>query len=206
MMLKRNEEYSQDEQLLMILQGSSFATYVANIDRANYAKYKAGVEQEWSDSDARSMQVLSILDGLGYPMEELGTYLYKEVITEICDSLKGITGKRSDMAKCKDLLTQLNNGFSQFYHNVAREYLDMGVTSFHLYIQQAIEKINYEKIDLDLSYQIFGADPTEQNYGLQAFQLAAYTLGFAIKKEVHPPRVKKLANIPNDIKLKASIE
>ena len=77
---------------------------------------------------------------------------------------------------------------------------------YHLYIQQAIEKINNEKIDLDLSYQIFGADPTEQNYDLQAFQLAAYTLGFAIKKEVHPPRVKKLANIPNDIKLKASIE
>lgn len=209
-MLKRNEEYSQDEKLLMVLHGSSFATYVANKDRDKYAKFKTGKKQELSDSDSRSMNVLSILNGLGYPMEELGTYLYKMVITEICDSLKGITGKKSDMEKCKNLLMQLNDGFSQFYHNVAREYLEMGVKSFHLYIQQAIEKINYKKVDLDLSYQIFGANPIEQSYGLQAFQLAAYTLGFCVKKEIHPPEVhppivKKLSNTPDDIKLKASI-
>lgn len=203
-MLKRNEEYSQDEKLLMILYGSSFAVFVTNKDRDKYKKFKAGEEQELSESDSKSMNVLSILDRLGYPMEELGTYLYKEVITEICNSLKGITGKRSDMEKCKSILAQLNIGFSQFYYNIAREYLEMGVKTFHLYIQQAIEKINYEKVDLDLSYQIFGANRTEQNYGLQAFQLAAYTLGFCIEKEVHPPIVKKLSNTPNDIRLKSN--
>ena len=46
----------------------------------------------------------------------------------------------------------------------------------------------------------------EQSYGLQAFQLAAYTLGFCVKKEVHPPIVKKLSNTPNNIKLKASVQ
>lgn len=204
-MLRRNEEYSQDETLLMILHGSSFAVYVANEDRDKYAKFKAGEEQELSDSDLRSMNVLSILEGLGYPMDELGTYLYKELITEVCKSLKGVTGKRSDMERCRGLLAQLNDGFSQLYHNVARESLEIGIKSFHLYIQQAIEKIDYKKIDLDLSYQIFGANPAEQNYGLQAFQLAAYTLGFCTQKEVHPPVVKKLSNTPNDIRLKASV-
>ncbi len=196
-MLKRKEEYSQNENILMISHGLSFAIYVANKDRDKYAKFKVGEEQELSDCDSKSMKVLSILDGLGYPMDELGTYLYKEVITEVCDSLKGITGKRADMKKCKYLLAQLNNAFSQFYHHIAREYLEMGVKAFHLYIQQTIEKINYDAINLDLSYQIFGANPIEQNYGLQAFQLATYILGFCIKKEVHPPIVKKLSNMPN---------
>ncbi len=205
-MLKRNEEYSQNEQFLMFLQGTSFATYLANQDIEKYAKFKAGEKQELSDNDSRSMNILSMLEGLGYPMDELGTYLYKWVIAEVCDSLEGVTGKRTDMDRCRDLLAQLNDGFSQIYRNVAVEYLEMGLKSFHLYIQQAIEKIDFEKADSNLSYQIFGANPTEQNYGLQAFQLATYTLGLCAKKEVHPPVVKKLSNIPNDIKLKASIK
>ena len=203
-MLKRNEEYSKNEKLLMVLHGTSFAVYVANKDIDKYAKFKALEDQELSEADSRSMEVLSILDRLGFPMNELGTYLYKEVITELCDSLKEITGKRSDMDKCRYLLAQLNDAFSQFYHDIAREYLEIGIKPFHLYIQQALEKINYEKVDLDLSYQIFGANPVEQNYGLQAFQLAAYTLGFSIDKKIHPPIVKKLANTPNDVRLKAN--
>lgn len=204
-MLKRNEDYSQNEKRLMIFHGASFAAYLANKDSDKYAKFKAGEEQELSDSDSRSMNVLSILERLGYPMEEFGTYLYKEIIIEICDSLKEIADQKFDMEKCEYLLSQLNNGFSQFYYNIAREYLEMGVKSFHLYIQQALEKINYEKEDLDLAYQIFGANPMEQNYGLQAFQLAAYTLDFCTKKENQPPLVKKISNMSNDIKLKASV-
>ncbi len=51
-------------------------------------------------------------------------------------------------------------------------------------------------MDLDLSYQIFGASPVEQDYGSQAFQIALYTMGFAIEKEVKPPVVRRLSNTP----------
>lgn len=204
-MLKSNEEYSQDEKFSMILEGSSFAVFVANHDRDLYKKYILGEEQELSDYDSRSMKVLSILSRLGYPMNELGTYLYKEVITEVCDALKDVTGKRTDMEQCKSLLAELSDGFSQLYHNVAREYLEMGIIPFHLNIEKSIENINPEAIDLDLSYQIFGSNPEEQNYGLQAFQLAAYTLGFYAKKEVQPPVVKRLSNIPDNLRLKSSL-
>lgn len=204
-MLRRVEDYSEEETLSMILSGSDFAYFVASKDKGMYAKYKNNEHQELTISDSKSMNILSILDRLGYPMDELGTYLYKEMISEISDSLVGIEGKRSDMDKCRDILASLSDGYSSFYHSVAREYLEMGIRSFHLYIERAIAKINYDAIDLALSAQIFGSNPPEQTYGLQAFQLAAYTLGYGIKEEIHPQVVKKLSNTPDDLMLKKCI-
>lgn len=201
-MLKNNDEYSESEKLLKILHGTGLAIYTANKDRAKYAKVKSGEEQELSEDESKSMSVLSILDGLGYPMNELGTYLYKEVIKETHKALEGVTGKRRDMEKCRAILAQLSDGFSQFYRNIAREDLEMGVKSFHLYIQQAISKIDSNAMDLDLVFDIFGPNPGELDYGLQAFQIAAYMMGFRVKKEIHPPIVKKLSNVPDDISLK----
>ena len=207
--MKRMDEYSFEEKVVMLLHGSSFAVFCANKDRERYEKFKAGEEQELLPGDIKSIEILTILEGLGYPLDELGTYLYKEVIAEVCDSLKGVTGKRDDMDRCRDLLDCLNNGYSAYYVRIAQDYLEMGVESFHLYIQKAIEKINNEAIDWNLSCKIFGPDPMDQNYGLQAFQLATYMLGLGVKKqassEKHPPRVRKLSTIPDDIYLKLSV-
>ncbi len=202
-MLKKNEEYTEKEHSAMVLNGSSFAVFVANKDREKFAQFKENGNEDLSDSDVKSMNILLLLEKLGYPMDELGTYLYKEVIFEISESLKEITGKRSDMEKCRFLLKELNNGFSNFYFEIAREYLEMGVKPFHLCIEDTINKIDSKKINTDVFYDIFGSFPKEQNYGLQAFQIAAYTLGFSINKDVNPPMVKKLSNIPDNIRLKA---
>lgn len=195
------EVHSFEEQMQMLLNGTDFATYLANSDIKKYAKFKSGEEQDLSKEDSMSMKILSILERLGYPMDELGTYLYKEMIAELCNSLVGVSSRR-EIDKCRTLLAQVNDAFSQFYINVARENLDIGLQSFHLYIQKAIEKINAEQIDLSLSYEIFDANPGEQTYANIAFQIAAYILGYKMEKEVHPPVIIGLPNMTEDVALK----
>ena len=154
------------------------------------------MENNSSNEDLKSMKILSVLERLGYPMDQMGTYLYEEVISSACESLASVTGARRDMELCKDILSQLKNCFSSFYRQIAREYLEMGIQSFHFMIEQSIKDIQVQSMDLDLSYQIFGASPVEPDYGSQAFQIALYTMGFAIEKEVKPPVVRRLSNTP----------
>ena len=70
----------------------SYAILLCKADKKLYERYKeceakankknvANVmTSELSDDQLEEMQVLSILDNLGYSLDEMGTYLYKEVI------------------------------------------------------------------------------------------------------------------------------
>lgn len=203
-MVKRFTSFSEAEKLQMVLHGTSYAMWVASSDKKEYEKFKAGKKRKVSNAEIRDIKILALLEGLGYPMEELGTYLYKDVITEIYEFLKGVSAPE-DMQKCKELLIELNDGFSEFYHCIAREDKEMGVKSFHLYIQRAIERIDNQKINKELSKSIYGDTVEEMSYGVQAFQIAAYTLGiysYDDVKEYKSPKIKKISNIPDNITLK----
>ena len=81
----------------------------------------------------------------------------------------------------------------------------MGVKTFHLYIEKAIENIDDTKVDVNLSKKIYGENPEELNYGLNAFQIAAYyadKYSFDNTQDYKKVLVKRLANMPNDIVLK----
>ena len=203
-MVQAPEKYLDEEKLMMILGGTSYAAYVAYKDKENYLKYSKYEIAEFSKETLRDMMLLEILDKLGYPKNELGTYLYKDLIALVYDKIKDIKSRR-DIDKCRALMSDLTNAFSPLYHYIAREDKEMGIKSFHLYIQRAIENIASENIDEDLSKSIFGENPEEKDYGMQAFQIAAYAAEkYECKdvKEYKQPKVKKLQNMPDDIRLK----
>lgn len=183
-----------------VLQGSSYAIFSAKNDQEKYDKYKKGEIDELSDYQIKEMQIISLLENLGYPMDQLGTYLYKEVIHSAYDEIKDYSS-RNDMTKARELMQSLQDAYSNFYHWIARDDMEMGITSFHLYIERAINEIDEDKIKPELAIKVFGNNPEETNYGIQAFRLASYIAKkYSMKYE--KPKVKTLSNIPKNVKLK----
>ena len=50
-------------------------------------RYKNGNISDISEIEQLKMETLDLLESLGYPMDEFGTYLYKDVITTIREQL-----------------------------------------------------------------------------------------------------------------------
>lgn len=203
--------------LAAVLQGSSFALFCAEKDKMYFEKYKNGTLEDIVEKKGTlevkkedilpSMQTLELLEKLGYPMEELGTYLYKELIVEVYKEIKELGG-REDEEKYQDIISSLKDAFSSFYRFLAIDYLEIGNKAFHLYIQKAILLIDHDKEDEQLLRKIFGEKPSDIDYGLQAFQFAAFLGGKYSydydeeKAEYTAPKIKKLSNMPEDLKLK----
>ena len=195
-----------NKELIRVLQGTSFAIYSAKKDKEKYELYKKEELKNINEETRRELKILDILERLGYPMNELGTYLYKDLINEVCDEMKDVSTRR-DIDKCRILLQELTDIYSNLYHYIAREWKEMGIKTFHLYIGQATERIDKEKIDKELSKKIYGNNHKSQDYGLHAFQIAAYTLNKYSYDNIEvykQPKIKKLSNMPNNIKLKQS--
>ena len=203
-MVKYWKDFTDDEKVMLVTYGLNYAMYVANEDKENYKLYKQGYKRGLSEDEIKGMEVLWVLDKLGYSDDELGTYLYKDVIIKICNRLKNVSNK-DILAEYKALISELSNTFSLFYRYAAREDKEMGVKPFHLYIEKAINNINDEAVDKEISMEIYGDNPGEVNYGLNALQIAACILdkySFENTREYKKPLVKRLPNMPDDIGLK----
>lgn len=199
-MIKRLVEFSELEKLNMIISGTDYAMFEAQLDKKLYEKSKKGELEEISETQERDLKILRILEGLGYPMDELGTYLYKDVIAEAYEKVKDVS-RRKDMDKCRELMTSLNDAYSDFYRWIARDDKEMGVKSFHFYIEEAISKIDENSIDKELAVKIFGSNPEDLNYGLQAFQLACYASDcYSMEPDFKKPKVMGLSNSPKSIR------
>lgn len=203
-MVQPAEKFSEEEYFRLVVHGTSFAMYEANLDKEKYIKYKNGQLNDVPSEKIIEMEILNILENLGYSINELGTYLYKDLIAYTYEDIKDITS-RKDMEKCKNIMLGLNNAFSGTYHYIAREWKEIGIKSFHLYIEKAIKNMDDTAVNIELSKKIFGDNPEEISYGLQAFQIAAYVAkkySFDNTKEYKKPLVRRLPNMPDDLVLK----
>ena len=203
-MVKYWKYFTEYEKLMLLMYGTSYAMYVANEDKENYKLYKQGYTRGLSEEEIKEMEVLWVLYKLGYSDDELGTYLYKDVIIKICNRLKNASNK-DILDEYKVLISELSDAFSLFYRYAAREDKEMGVKPFHLYIEKAINNINDDAVDKELSMEIYGDNPGELNYGLNALQIAACILdkySFENTQGYKKPLVKRLPNMPDDIGLK----
>lgn len=144
-----------------------------------------------TEEKSLEMTVLYVLQNLGYPMDKLGTYLYKNVITSVIYILK-----EEPMKKSK-LLTQLEDPFSFFYFNLARNELDMGVKTFHSYIEKSILEIDNEKIDKTLCSQIYNFHQEDIDYGQNALLIGHFIFKCmnTVKQEI--PKIKMLRFMSN---------
>ena len=195
-------ENINEKDLKNVLNGSSYAAFCAKNDREIYHEYKSGETEKLTVEEIKEMQALSVLEDLGYPLDELGTYLYKEVIAHARDEMDGYNRrKEEDKEKAQALLIDLEDAYSNFYHMIAREDLEMGIKSFHICIWRAVQEIDDSKIDRELAEKIFGKNPIPLTYGAQAFKIASYlSKKYMIKYD--GAKVKKLLNVPYNDRLK----
>ena len=139
-------------------------------DKEKYSLYKQG--EVVDDTRIVDMQILKTLDILGYPMDELGTYLYKCVIKRTYDEIRE-NDLRHDKQGFTNLMLQLNKTLSDLYYDIARNELEMGVKSFHHYITASILGIDEEKASASLRNEIYG-DTVPASYGTGAMKIALY--------------------------------
>ena len=71
-------------------QVGSYAIWCANYDKKVYEKSKQEVLEDIGVTQKMILDILSLLEKLGYPMDELGTYFYERLILSVCESLNEI--------------------------------------------------------------------------------------------------------------------
>lgn len=174
-----------------VLDGTSFAIDIAKKDKNLYDQVKEGKQLVLTSGQELDMKIISALDKLGYPMDELGTYIYKELISTLYDKIQHLD--RKDIDEAMKIVEELDNAYSNLYWTEAREYLEMSVKKYHLYIEQAIDNIDVDKIDNKFASKVFGKNPAELNYGRSAFQIASYIASKYMIK-YNNVKVKKLSN------------
>lgn len=145
----------------------------------------------------RETTVILLLEKLGYPMDRLGTYLQKTIILRVAEYLEtGLTVRNESITE-EELKMELNNYFSQFYFEIARNELDIGTRTFHAHIKDAVEKIDYSKVDENIIGNLFCSCPKSMDYAEQAFILGSYLAGKLETKKNNSVKTRKLENKKN---------
>lgn len=137
-------------------------------DKKNYLEYKNGMGNSYANEDVLNLKILELLDKNGFSLDCFGTYLYKDVIKSIMECLK-----KTDL-DVEVLKRELSNPYSQFYFDISRNDRDMGVKTFHSYIEEAILNVCEENND---SYLLgFMCSQRKMNYGELAYEIANYMM------------------------------
>lgn len=151
------------------------------IEKIKYAKYKDGLFDNLDADTLLSMQVLELLEQSGYSLDMVGTYLFRDMIVRVSKHLNGEDTHRK-MLENRELIKELSNPYSQFYADLARNDLDMGINLFHEYLEDAQANVDSQKYDIPESIKrIVHELPDEINYGSAAFLAGAY-----ISKKINP--------------------
>ncbi len=123
-----------------------FANFSLSIlsEKEVYNDYKNGKSNIIAIGEGKKeLEILEFLDNLGFPINEVGTYYYKDLIIRILALLdEGISVEEISQA--------LEEPYSQLYFDVARNELDVGIKSYNGIINLAFEGIDISKANPDL--------------------------------------------------------
>lgn len=144
-----------------------FNLYGKGLGRDTFVAHKKGKELNLNEQRQMELDILKLLNELGYPMDEIGTYLYKNVIIKVVENL-------NEGMEYENVLIGLINPYSQFYLDLARFDLDMGVKTFHTYITEAKNKIDNNKINENLKENILGISNQPLDNGVKSLLIASY--------------------------------
>ncbi len=193
---------------LFINEGNDFFLFNVNVsnasvcdDRGMYKRFKDGNLTDVDTEQAIRIKVLSLLEAYGFPMDELGTYFYKDIIVK-CYNIINSEQDQDYFDRCGMLLEELKNPYSNFYFDLARNDNDIGTTTFHLYIEKAFNLIDISSINPSLP-NIFGSEVDGIDYGMQAYHLASfiskpYSIDSFDAIENNNPMTLKLLNNKNN--------
>lgn len=173
---------------------SGFFNSCAYEDKRDYEKFKSGSLDELSEERLVQMEILAMLEKLSFPMDSLGTYLYKDVI---CKTMHYLDGKDNwgRAINEAELLQELKNPYSQFYFDLARNELDIGLKTFHSHIEYTLESVDYGKVDTTLLQEVYSNFSLETDYGEHAL-----IIGKHIKNKKGKNKEYQYALIPSSIR------
>lgn len=170
-----------------------YAVYGASEDKKLYDNLKKGMPYVLTNLQKSDVEILSILEKLGYPMSHLGTYLYKDVIIKVCEILN--EGEITSNNKRRKLIRRLNDGYDEIYKQIASEDKEIGCKTFHSYIEGAIKEIDTIRTDTSLAEKIYG--DKDITYGTLSYRIADYYVN-DYNNEYVKVKVKKLDNMTDN--------
>ena len=134
-------------------------------ERSKYQAFKNGKLTTFDYGNDIDFSILMILEKLGFSSNEIGTYVYKNLIKKIIYMI-------NDGVMEEEILASLMKNHSQLYLDVAYD-TDIGTKTLHSYIDKAVSKINVNNVDENLETRIYGDNQTF-HYGLDAYIIANY--------------------------------
>lgn len=200
-MIKNIYGCTKEEQFMMSMSGIYTAMSTAYRDKEAYAIYLnknsesdgiLGLKLYCIENKLLDLKILELLEKNGFSLDELGTFLYKDVIKKVLLTLQVSKNEQEELRQ------QLKNAYSQIYFDIARNDNDMGLKTFHNYIQVALAKINDEEASSTLIADLSREKPL--NYGELAFEISKWFLDNKILKEPNPEVVNYKPNVRKLIK------
>lgn len=183
-----------NNEMNVFLNSIDFMASTAHKDKESYEAYKKNHELI-GDASVEELEIIAILEKLGYPTGEVGTYLYKALIVCVLDYLRGFPVRREVLSE-EELKEQLDNPFSQLFFDIARNDMDLGIKTFHAAITRASANIDVASVDRDIINQIFAGNYEPINYSSNALNIAKYyfELGSFKKSDKKLNRIAKVKN------------
>lgn len=139
-----------------------------NSDKKKYLEYKNGNIKTDSLDEILNLITLKLLEENGFHIDDIGTYLYRDIIINIIKRLN------SEHPNIEELKEELSNTYSQFYFDISRNERDMGVKTFHFYIKKAILNIKDENKTSNLLDKM--CFQRKIDYGQLAYEIACYIM------------------------------
>lgn len=142
-MLNTRQNITDSSSFMFVNGSANFSPYFIN-ERNAYTNYKQNKNFFVMPKSQEHMQILEMLEQLGFSMAEVGTYYFKELIIRIVELLnQGLLSED----QISDFLEQ---PFSQLYFDVARNDLDIGIKSFNEYVNFAFGEIDINNANQEL--------------------------------------------------------
>lgn len=170
--------------ILMIPINETPISYDSMAEKYKELKYGYKSKENLSEEEQLEVDTLKVLESLGYPLEQTGTYFYKDIIVKAIKQLQESTSKES----YQELIVALNNDYSQFYFDIARNGYDVGLKTFHSCINISHQAKKIQNTSLQ---QRLGLDDPKMNYKQEALLIADYITENKTRKE--HPKIKKKA-------------
>lgn len=104
-------------------------------------------------------------------MDQLGTYLYKELIMEVMEHLSFFA--ETDYDGIEELYASLKNSDADIYSYAASEYLEIGKNTYFKYLTKALKEANLGK-EKDFASQTIDLGKQALNYKRGKIQVLSY--------------------------------
>lgn len=199
-MAKKKKEFidlAQNERRTISLLRGYWRLY--DIDMDNYKLYKENkIEGEIPEYNMAEMKTLDTLSDLGFPMDHMGTYFYKDVIMATKPYLESIINE-GIIEKYDYLKNVVDEPYNSFYLNISRGQNEMPLMDLHVGIMSAINNVNKDNINMSTVYEIFGAaGSVEHTYGQAAIKIGLYSFGMRSLGKITPcydgPKLIKISD------------